>query len=93
MTVNLTVRPRKTMKPRTLPFRRRPKLELISSSGIAREINRSARGVLDTLARLEIEPEMTAPNGTYYRREVIKVVKEAMRAPNKSAVKPITTGN
>jgi len=81
------------MKPRTIPFRRRPKVQLISSSGIAREINRSARGVLDTLVRLEIEPEMVVPGGTYYRREVIEVVREAMRAPNKTAVNPNTTGN
>jgi hypothetical protein len=80
------------MKPRTLPCRRRPKIELISSSGIAREIGRSPRGVIDALARLEIEPEMTVPGGTYYRREVIKAVRESMRAANKSAVKPNSPG-
>ncbi len=81
------------MKPKTAPARRRPKIELISSSGIAREIGRSTRGVIDALARLGIEPEMTVPGGIYYQREAIESVREAMRAANKSAVKPDTTGN
>ena len=85
--------PRKTMKPEHAPDRRRPKNELISSNGIAREIGRSTRGVIDTLVRLEIEPEHSMPGVTLYRRDVIDTVREAMRAPNKTAVESTATGH
>lgn len=81
------------MKPKQAPARKRPKNELISSNGIAREIGRSTRGVIDALVRLGIEPEMTVPGGMYYRKDIIPTVREAMRAANKPAVEPTTTGN
>jgi hypothetical protein len=75
-----------TMKPKTPPLRRRPKIELISSNGIAKELKRSTQGVIDALARLGIEPESDVPGGRYYRREVIDTVRDAMRAPNKTTI-------
>lgn len=81
------------MKPNEAPPRRRPKHELISSNGIARTIGRSTRGVIDTLVRLGIEPEHVLPGGSYYRKEVITTVRDAMRAPNKPTVESPATGN
>lgn len=83
--------PRKNMNPKNPPLRRHPKNELISSNGIAREIGRSTRAVIDTLVRLGIEPDQVLPGGTYYKRKVIAKVEKAMRAPNK-AVQPETQG-
>lgn len=69
---------------------KKPKAQLISCNGIAKELNRSARGVSDVIERLKIKPEHDLPGGRYYRRDAIDKVRNAMRAENKKA-KPTST--
>lgn len=71
------------MKMKKTTPRRRTQTELISCHGIAKELNRSSRGVSEAIERLGLEPEMDVPGGRYYRREAIDAVRGAMRAANK----------
>lgn len=56
--------------------------EPISAYSIARRINRSAQGVMDAIARLDIKPIIELPSGKYYSEECIEVIAESMRRPN-----------
>jgi hypothetical protein len=57
--------------------------ELVTANQIATAIQRSPRGVLDTIARLKIEPEASSGKIKFYTRSVIAVVESAMRGRNK----------
>lgn len=57
--------------------------DLISANGIARQLGRSAQGVVDALQRLGIEPQLKLPSGNYYTPDVVEQVRTAMRQPNR----------
>lgn len=63
--------------------------KLVTANQIATEIQRSTRGVLNTIERLNIHPQSGNGHFKLYDPEVTEKVRAAMRAPNK-AEKPST---
>ena len=63
--------------------------KLLTANQIANLIQRSTRGVMNTIERLNIHPQSGNGHFKLYAPEVTEKVRAAMRAPNK-AEKPST---
>lgn len=68
------------------------KTTLVTANKIAKILNRSTRGVMNTIERLNIHPQSGNGHFNLYDPEVIDKVQAAMRAPNKTEEPATSTG-